>query len=104
PRAALRSYAEKWEGRASVDAVSYPIVKQFRLAVYERVTSALFAGCREANPDFSSRLLYLELKTWDDLLVAAVDDVIVFLDQQAVTLPRANWGLRNTAQIRHPFS
>jgi penicillin amidase len=45
--------------------------------------------------------LYL---TWDDLLVKAVDDVITTLDKLGVTLPHANWGWRNTARIRHPFS
>jgi penicillin amidase len=121
PRAALRGYAEKWEGRASVTAVSYPIVKQFRVAVYARVFDAIFASCREANPEFNSRdlrlepalwamlkekpphLLNPEFASWDDLLVAATDDVIAFLDQQGITLPQANWGMRNTAEIKHPF-
>lgn len=121
PRAALRGFAEKWEGHASVTAVSYPIVKQFRIAVYARVFDAIFASCREANPEFKSsdlrlepalwamlrakpaHLLNPEFSSWDDLLVAAVDDVIAFLDQQGVTLPQANWGMRNTAEIKHPF-
>jgi penicillin amidase len=121
PRAALRTYAEKWEGRATIDAVSYPIVKQFRIAVYARVFDAIFASCRQANPDFTSRdfrlepalwamlrekpphLLNPEFSSWDDLLVAAADDVIAFLDQQGITLPQANWGMRNTAEIKHPF-
>ncbi|MEO5957541.1 MAG: penicillin acylase family protein [Opitutaceae bacterium] len=122
PRAALRSFAEKWEGRASIEAVSYPIVKQFRLAVYDRVFTAIFASCTAANPDFNLRELRLEpalwamlrekpphllppqFASWDALLVAAADDTIAFLDKQAITLPHATWGLRNTARIRHPFS
>ncbi|HVS54113.1 MAG TPA: penicillin acylase family protein [Opitutaceae bacterium] len=122
PRAALRTFAEPWDNRASLDAVSYPIVKQFRQAVYERVFDPIFAACRDANPEFDADLLHLEpaiwtllrekpkhlldpkFATWDDLLVAAADDVIAFLDRQAITLPRANWGLRNTVRIRHPFS
>jgi penicillin amidase len=122
PRAALRSFAEPWEGRASVEAVSYPIVKEFRRAVYERVFTPIFASCTEANPEFDASLLHLEpalwailrekpahlldpkFKSWDELLVAAADDTIAFLDRQAITLPEANWGRRNTAQIRHPFS
>jgi penicillin amidase len=122
PRAALRSFAEKWEGRASIEAVSYPIVRQFRRAVYERIFDPIFASCLDANPDFNWHDLYLEpalwrllrdkpahlldarFTTWDDLLIAAADDTIAFLDKQAITLPEANWGLRNTVQIRHPFS
>src|SRR5690606_37572889 len=30
PRATLREFAEKWEGRASIDAVSYRLVREFR--------------------------------------------------------------------------
>jgi penicillin amidase len=121
PRAALRAYSEKWEGHATPDAVSYPIVKQFRVAVYARVFDAIFASCLEADPTFNARELQLEpairqllrekpahllnpeFATWDDLLVAAADDVISFLDKQGITLPQANWGARNVLEMRHPF-
>jgi penicillin amidase len=122
PRAALRTFAAKWEGRATVDAVSYRVVRMFRSAVYERVFTPIFASCVEANPGFDRdelqlegalwamlkekpiHLLNPEFSTWDELLVAAVDDVITMIDQDGVKLPHANWGWRNTAKIRHPFS
>lgn len=122
PRAALRGWAEKWEGRASVEAISYPIVKKFRESVYERVFTPIFAACVEANPEFDlarlrlepavwallrekpAHLLNPEFKTWDELLVAAADDTIAFLDRQAITLPQATWGRHNSVRIRHPFS
>jgi penicillin amidase len=122
PRAALRSFAEKWEGRASIDAVSYRLVREFRAAVHARVFTPIFASCVEANPTFDRRELQLEgalwailrekplhlldseFATWDDLLVAAADDVIKVVDKEGVHLPKANWGWRNTAKIRHPFS
>ena len=121
-RAALRSFVEKWEGRASVDAVSYRLVREFRTAVYERVFPTIFQPCIEAFPEFDARDLQLEdplwvmlrekplhllnpeFASWDDLLVAAADDVIRVVDQQGITLPHANWGWRNRARIRHPFS
>jgi penicillin G amidase len=120
-RAALRRFAEPWEGRASIDAVSYRIVREFRIAVYARLFGPLFASCREAFPQFSwsgfqlepavwallrekpLHLLAPEFETWDDLLVAAADDVVGHFDRAGVTLPHANWGWSNTAQIRHPF-
>jgi penicillin G amidase len=120
-RGALRSFAEHWEGRASVDAVSYRIVREFRAAVRERIYPAMFASCTEAFPGFNWATLQLEPATWamlrakplnllnpdyaswDALLVAAVDDVIAMFDREGVTLPQANWGWRNTARIRHPF-
>jgi penicillin amidase len=49
-------------------------------------------------------LLNPEFETWDDLLVAAIDDVVKVVDKADVNLPKANWGWRNTARIRHPFT
>lgn len=121
-RGTLRSFAEKWEGRASIEAVSYRLVKEFRTAVQARVFPAIFQTCVDAYPGFDARDLQLEgalwtmvhekpvhllnpaFASWDDLLVAAVDDVIRLTDQQGVTLPQGNWGWRNRARIRHPFS
>jgi len=120
-RATLRSFAEKWEGQASIEAVSYRLVREFRSAVYRRVFPAIFATCLEQFPQFDwlglqlepalwamlrerpMNLLNPEFASWDDLLVAAADDVVTTLDKAGVTLPHANWGWRNTAQIRHPF-
>jgi penicillin G amidase len=122
PRAALRSFAEKWEGRASIEAVSYRLVREFRSAIYNLVFPAIFQSCVEAYPGFDARDLQLEdaiwamlrerpvhllnptFESWDDLLVQAVDDVIKTIDKQGVTLPQGNWGWRNRARIRHPFS
>ena len=121
-RAALRSFAEKWEGRATADAVSYRLVREFRTAVFGRVFPPIFQACTEAYPRFDGRQLQLdpalwtmlrekplhllnpEFASWDDLLVAAVDDVIRVTDEQGVTLPQGNWGWRNRARVRHPFS
>jgi penicillin amidase len=121
-RANLRSFVEKWEGRASIEAVSYRLVREFRTAVHDRVYTAIFAACVDAFPGFDRSELQLEpalwtmlrekpvhllnpeFETWDDLLVAAVDDVIKAVEKADTTLPQANWGWRNTARIRHPFS
>jgi penicillin G amidase len=121
-RATLRGFVEKWEGRASTEAVSYRLVREFRTAVHERVFTPIFASCVEAFPRFSRSELQLEgalwamwrekpmhllnpeFATWDELLVAAIDDVITVIDQEGVRLPKANWGWRNRAKIRHPIS
>ena len=120
-RANLRGFAEKWEGRASLEAVSYPLVREFRIAVYSRVYPAIFASCLEAFPQFEWNDLQLEsatwallrekpphlldpgFATWDELVVAAVDEVIKQVDRRGRTVPHATWGWRNTARIRHPF-
>jgi penicillin amidase len=102
--------------------VSYRLVREFRGAVYARVFTPIFQSCVDAFPRFDSRELQLEgalwamlrekplhllnphFATWDDLLVAAVDDVVRAIDRDGVTLPQGNWGWRNRAKIQHPFS
>ncbi len=121
-RATLRAAAEKWEGRASPEAVSYRLVREFRRAVHERIFTPIFARCREASADFDRRDLQLEpaarallrerplhllssaYATWDELLIAAADDVITSSEQQGFNLGTGTWGQRNTAKIRHPFA
>lgn len=121
-RAELRRYVEKWEGRASLDSISYPIVRLFRINVYTRVFAPIFRSCASADPTFDWSHLLLEpaiwklLKdrpanlldpqyhSWNDLLVAAVDDTITNLDRRGIRLKYATWGHDNTAEIRHPLS
>ncbi len=121
-RGELRQLAEKWEGRSSVDSVSYTLTRTFRDAVMRRVFTPIFAGCVDANPDFSyiqfhyedalwalvhekpAHLLDPQYESWDALLVAAADDVIARADEQHEPLARATWGRRNTARIWHPLS
>jgi penicillin amidase len=121
-RAELRALAAKWEGHASIESVSYRLVRLFRGAVMTRIFTPIFAPCVNADEGFDWTRLNLEtaawtllrekpihllnpaFTSWDDLLVAAADDVVTSLDQQGVPLARATWGQRNTARIRHPFS
>jgi len=121
-REALRTAAEKWEGRASVDAVSYRLVRTFRYAVLNQVFPAIFASCLAAFPEFQWRhlpvegavwallrerpphLLNPQFSTWDELLIGAIDDVLATLDAEGVALSHATWGESNTVRIRHPFS
>jgi penicillin amidase len=121
-RGKLRSAAEPWEIHARVDSVSYRIVAAFRRHVAHRVLSAVFEPCYDAYPDFNFRrfhyepalwetinqkpahLLSQDYGSWDDLLLAAVDDVVKDIDAEHVSIGRATWGRHNTAQIRHPLS
>ncbi|HEY5079954.1 MAG TPA: penicillin acylase family protein [Opitutaceae bacterium] len=121
-RARLLEAARNWEGRASVGSTSYRIVKAFRLAVAHRVFDPVFAPCTEAYPDFSwnrldyeqplesvlkarpAHLLDPSYRGWDDLLVAAADDVSASLEREGVKPQEATWGRRNTAWIVHPIA
>jgi penicillin amidase len=121
-RGRLLLAAQKWEGRAGVDSVSYRIVRGFRLAVAHRVFDPVFAPCLARDADFTwSRLNYEEpleaivkarpdhlldpsFGSWDDLLAAAADEVSQSLANQGVDPRDATWGQRNTARIEHPFA
>ncbi|MCX6954858.1 MAG: penicillin acylase family protein [Verrucomicrobia bacterium] len=121
-RAELRVLVEKWEGRATVDSVSYRLVREFREAVRARVFLPIFEPCLDTGPAFVWRNLPLEdalwtmlrekpahllnpaFPNWDAVLVAAADDVVTAIEKQGETLAGATWGKRNTSRIRHPFS
>ena len=121
-RAELRRRAEVWEGRASPEAVSYRLVREFRQAVLRRAFGPIFAPCVEAMSDFDSRRLHLEpalqallrerplhllearYASWDDLLAAAADDTAAALAALGSDPAAATWGTRNRAAIRHPLS
>lgn len=121
-RAALRAQVEKWEGRASVDSVSYRLVRSFRDQVADLVLDPIFAPCIERNGQFNWRkfnyeeplqallrdkpahLLNPTFTRWDDLLVAAADAVVTDLEQTGEPLAQATWGRVNTSLIQHPLS
>lgn len=121
-RAELRVQVEQWGGRASVDSVSYRLVRAFRTAAMARIFNPLFEPCVDAYAGFDWGRLNLEnaawtlirerpahlldpnFSTWDDLLVAAADDVVKSLDNEHVPIAKATWGARNTLRMRHPLS
>jgi penicillin amidase len=121
-RASLLDASRTWEGRADAGSASYRIVRAFRLAVAHRVFDPIFAPCVADYEDFTwTRLNYEQpleailrerpphlldpsYRTWDDLLVAAADDVSEGLRKAGLSPSGARWGLRNTARIEHPFS
>lgn len=121
-RRELRDLIRTWEGRASIDSVSYRLVRAWRDFVADRALPPIFARSVQAYPDFNYRtlpyeealwttvtagpihLLRPEFETWRDLLLAAADDVLADLDRQKIPPARATWGARNTASIRHPLS
>jgi penicillin amidase len=121
-RAELRTLVEQWEGRASVDSVSYRLVRAFRANVSDRTFNPIFAPCLEEFPAFNWRLFNFEeplwtllqekpahlldprFSSWENLMLAAADDVVTQIEQQNVPLSGATWGRRNTARIQHPLA
>ncbi len=121
-RGELRTAVQSWEGRATVDSVSYRLVRGFRREVIKLILDPLFEPCREAYPFFSysrfhyesalwqlietkpAHLLNVRFSTWDDLLLAACDSVRKELEAQHTPVAAARWGTRHTVRISHPFT
>lgn len=123
-RRELRDLVEKdWPGRAAVDSAGYRMVRTFRTFLAGQVFGALTAPCKEAVPEFDyplsfdqweaplwrlvaerpPHLLDPRYETWDDQLLAAVDEVLDYFEPQG-PLRERTWGERNTAAIRHRLS
>ncbi len=120
---AFEAATRKWEGRASPDSVSYRLVREWRLAVLDRIKRGLIApamarlGKDFAMPDLPqvegvawqlvtqrpAHLLPRGTASWDALLLDAAKDVQGKLEQTGPLAART-WGERNTAAICHPLS
>ena len=122
-RARFRREVENWGGRASIHSVGYRLVRDFRRRVDAVVFGALTAPCRKADPGFHysvltqregplwkmvtqqpPNLLDPEYKSWNALLLAAVDRVIARLWLPGTGLATRTWGQHNTVRIRQPLS
>lgn len=120
-RRALLVAAENWEGSASVDAVSYRLVRAFRAAVFDAVFGGLTAPVTARYPDFRFGVFtqsegplwrLLEARpahlvppghaSWRELLLDAADEVRLALVDDDRPGERT-WGERNLARLRHPL-
>lgn len=121
-RAELRRLVETtWTGRASVDSVAYWLVRSWRGFVVEGVLTPLTARCIKADEQFSAvnrqsegavwalitqrpvHLLDPKSRTWDEELLAAVDDLLAVNQRESAGNLARPWGERNTTRIRHPL-
>jgi penicillin amidase len=120
---ALADAGKTWEGVASVDSVSYRLVRAWRLAVHARVADGLTAPAQAAlgddfvMPDLPqlegavwplleqrpAHLLSRRYQDWDALLEDAAKEVRDDLAEQG-PLAERRWGERNTAKICHPLA
>jgi penicillin amidase len=127
-RRALRREVIFWGARASVESVGFRLVREFRAQVVRMVLASLTAPCRRAEPRFDYHALDANVeesvyrlvkarplhllppghKSWDALLLAAVDRVGLAVSGRwrsvESQLPAYTWGSANTARIRHPLS
>ena len=119
----LADASKRWEGRASVDSVSYRVVRAWRMAVHARVAEGLTAPAHaKLGKDFEMpafqqlegvvwpllaqrppHLLSRNFASWDALLEDAAKEVRDELKTQG-PLAERTWGERNTATICHPLA
>ena len=119
----LASAAATWQGRASVDSVSYRIVRAWRKAVTDRVLDGLTGPAQAAlGEDFvmpglqeqegfvwplatqrPAHLLSPRYQNWSALFEDAAREVRGDLAQQGPLAGRT-WGEHNTAKICHPLA
>ncbi|MGH7995297.1 MAG: penicillin acylase family protein [Opitutaceae bacterium] len=121
-RARFRGAVRTWKGRADPDEVGYTLVRKFRVRVAELVMNPLFAACANQDPEFSwtslnyeealwtliqdkpAYLLNPRFKSWNELLLTAVDNVADTLKRKGLAVDQARWGLFNRLRMVHPFS
>ncbi len=123
-RKAFRDLIVKWEGRATIDSVSYRLVRGFRFLLRDAVYKAWLADVYKVNPHFRSswlsgqwesvlwkvindkpaHLLPQPYTTWDEFELAVLDKQIEVLTKKDKHLERRTWGEKNTVAIQHPLA
>jgi len=124
-RAEFRSVVEHgWTGRVTADNAAYRLTRMFREQVSERIFGFLLSECYAADPEFDYRTIRLRegpiwkliaerpshlldpaFATWDDLLLASVDEVVaqVHRDHRGPLVDR-RWDELDQTAYRHPLS
>jgi penicillin amidase len=112
-----------WSGRADPDSVDYRLVREWRLAVIDRIRNGLTAPAMAAlgkdfiMPDLPqiegvawqlasqrpAHLLPRKYASWEALFLDAAKEVAADLEKQG-PLSQRRWGERNSAAICHPLA
>lgn len=122
-RVEFRRLVDDWGGRAAVDSTGFRLVRQFRLKAMRRALDPLTSLCRAADADFTlmrlgmsedpafrlvsqqpPHLLDPRYESWNDVLLAVVDELIAEATADGAALADYQWGRHNTARIQHPLS
>ncbi len=113
---------------ASVDSVSYRLVRNFRLNVRDLVFSELNATLTKLDDGYKFRSIRHQIETplwqlinqqnnnflmrplaswsavFNKALQKTIDDMKTTADEESQLLSTATWGQQNTSSIRHPLS
>lgn len=122
-RQEFRRLVEDWGARAAVDSVGYRLVRTFHALLALDVFPPLTAPVRKLDPEFRypesfsefegplwelvterpPNLLDPRYETWNEQILAAVDETVAYLKRSG-PLEGRTWGERNTTAIRHLLS
>jgi penicillin amidase len=120
-RATLKAIIDRdWTGYASAESAAYRLTRSFREQVTQRVLAFVLVECYEADAGFDyttlrrreasvwalvagrpMHLLDPQFRTWEELLLDAVDDV---LEDAGRNLAERAWFEFNATEYRHPLS
>ena len=122
-RGELRKLVDNWGGHAAIDSVGFRAVREFRLRLIGQLADVLTAPCKAADAKFTiakmdrtegpiwrlvserpEHLIDPRYDTWDELLLAAADQVVNDASQKGAKLAQYTWGDYNTTRIQHPLS
>jgi penicillin amidase len=113
-----------WSGRAAPDSAAYAFVHRFRDLLSERIIAFVLSECYEADGTFEyetvrrregpiwklvtekpMHLLDPRYASWDDLILATVDEVIAeTIEGGSAVLGEHKWSEYNVTMFRHPLS
>ena len=129
----LNDADKNWPAKASIDSVSYRLVRAWRLEVSNRIEEMLLApaidklGSESSKPGYTGfdyeapgftgfedvawallqqqpkHLLTRDYKSWDDLLEQSAQTVHTKMAENG-PLAEQTWGARNTANFCHPLA
>ncbi|MCP4657403.1 MAG: penicillin acylase family protein [bacterium] len=123
-RGEARELVTAWEGRASIDAVGYRVVRNFRATLARKLFPPLTAAYTEINPEFDfivrfmqfegplwqlvseepMHLLDPQYQSWNDVYLEALDETLDTMLAGGGLLREKTWGEHNVTSIRHPMS
>lgn len=122
-RKELRKFVADWGGDAAIGSVGFRAVRTFRRKLLAQLCDVLGSPGKKLDKDFSlaryervegaiwkiviekpEHMLDPRYKTWDDLLLAAADDVIADATGDGSQISGFSWGAFNTTKIQHPLS
>ena len=124
-RAEFRSVVDqRWTGQVTADNAAYRLTRMFRERTSEQVFGFLLSECYAIDPDFDYRTIRLRegpiwkaiseqpphlldpaFSTWQDLLLASIDEVIARVRREHDgPLADRRWDEFNQPRYRHPLS